>query len=118
MNKKEVILVIGDVHDWLARGRALPEDDILVFCDYSDFNPSVLRSVDPDIILSPLVARQFDALDIATALERARFPGDYRVLSPMLPNPDIIARELQSLAPSVDCGIMQIGNDMLSQLAR
>lgn len=111
---KGVILVVGDVHDWLARGRTLPEDDILVFCDYADFDLKLLRSVQPDVILSPLVARQFDALDIATALEEAHFPGDYRVLTPKLPNPELITKELKNLAPSVDCGIMQIGKDIVS----
>lgn len=103
-----VILVIGDVHEWLARGRNLPADDVLEFCDYAEFNAKFLKALRPDVILSPLMGQNFDALDVAMKLEAARFCGCFRILAPKLPHPEVVETELRSLAPSVDCELVQV----------
>ena len=36
---KSQVLVIGDVQDWLARGRELPTDELLVFREFVEFKP-------------------------------------------------------------------------------
>lgn len=103
-----VILVIGDVENWLARGRSLPKDDALVFVDYYSFSAESLLKNRPSMVLTPLTSQGFDALDIAERLQTFRFNGAFRVLAPKLPDPAMVTRELRYRAPDVDCEIVEL----------
>ncbi|MFV2035631.1 MAG: hypothetical protein ACC631_11105 [Halocynthiibacter sp.] len=108
-----MILVVGDVIDWRRRGRDLPQGGGFHFVDYLDLDRSVLESIEPDIVLAPLVGIGFDALDLAARLCRLGFRGRFRVLAPDLPNPDIVLTELRAQAPDIDCDLLQIDRPSL-----
>ncbi|MBI1492127.1 hypothetical protein [Halocynthiibacter styelae] len=103
-----VILVIGDVNNWLARGHSLPQDKSLVFVDYAAFSAETLLMHRPDMILSPLTSVGFDALDLADRLQTFRYCGAFRVLAPKLPDQAMVTRELCYRAPDVDCELVEL----------
>ncbi len=103
-----VILVVGDVNNWLARGRTLPQDDSLEFVDFAAFSAATLLKYRPEMILSPLTSPGFDALDVAERLQAFRYCGAFRVLAPKLPDQAMVARELRYRAPDVDCELVEL----------
>jgi hypothetical protein len=59
-----------------------------------------------DMILSPMVAEDFDCLDVAQHLFAQGYSGRYRVMAPNLPNPGMIRHEVRSLCPGLDFDIV------------
>ncbi|TCP40982.1 hypothetical protein [Rhodovulum marinum] len=54
-----------------------------------------------DYVVSPLLTEQFDALDLAVQLALAGYRGRYIVVTPALPEPDIIREEIEQLCPGL-----------------
>lgn len=52
-------------------------------------------------VISPLMTEQFDALDLASELALAGYRGHYLVVTPALPRPAIIRREIAQLCPGL-----------------
>jgi len=65
-----------------------------------------MRRLDPDIVLSSLVARKFDAIEIARKLGQMEYRGSYRILVNDIPNPDLVLQEVFNVAPYLDCDII------------
>ena len=59
-----------------------------------------------DCVVSPLVSRHFDAVDLARELEAVGYRGHYFVMAPPLPRPDIIRRELCQTAPRLKIDLL------------
>lgn len=76
------------------------------FVDISELNADLLSQGAPDIILSPLLADDFDAVDVAAKLIELNFRGRYRAISDDLPNADIIRREVCNFAPQLDFDLL------------
>lgn len=56
----------------------------------------------PQVIVAPLFTAGFDLLDFAAGLVRLGYAGSLRALSPPLPNPGLVRRELRAAAPGLD----------------
>ena len=100
--REPAILVVGNVSQWQDAGRRLPVDADISFADFSDISADLLEILRPEIILSPLMCGTFDCLDLAQVLHEAGYRGRYRVMAPVLPDPDLIKAEIQGLCPSLD----------------
>lgn len=87
---------------WKTQGRNLPNMDGLRYIDLSTLNSDVIKEEDPDIILSPLVSDDFDAVDVAGLLSDLAYNGPYRALTNDLPNPELIKSEVRHHAPQID----------------
>jgi hypothetical protein len=74
----------------------------MVFTEFHELSTETLASVQPDIVLSPLMCPAFDCLDLAMLLERLEFRGRYRVMAPALPKPKVILTEIALLCPQLD----------------
>lgn len=61
---------------------------------YQMLGARLLKQVQPDVILSPLFGRDFDASDLVLMLSALRFRGTLCIMAPYLPRPDLIAAEL------------------------
>ena len=101
-NQAKRTLVIGDMTRWKAQGRNLPDMDGLRFIDLSALNSEVIKEENPDIILSPLVSDDFDAVDVAGLLSDLNYDGPYRALTDDLPDPELIKSEIRRHAPQID----------------
>lgn len=99
-------LVVGNVSRWESEGRTMPELAGFRFIDIGDLTKELVTQAAPDIILSPLVADDFDAVDVAEKLVSLGFGGRYRAISPNLPDARLIRDELRGFAPQLDFDIL------------
>lgn len=60
----------------------------------------------PSLVLSCLVARDFDALDLARRLAEAGYRGRYLALVQSLPDPRLIRREVAAQCPGVNFDVI------------
>lgn len=59
------------------------------------------RAPDTKEIIAPLFTDGFDATELAYELFRAEYTGRFTILTPPLPQPDLVTREIQSICPDV-----------------
>ena len=101
-------LVLGDLERWEARGRSLPEIDGTVFARVDQLSMEFMARTGPSVVLSPLIVRGADAIEIATRLIDAGFAGCYRVVAMALPDPGIVRHEVNAVAPELDFDLITI----------
>jgi len=97
-----IILVVGDKRHWATVGNEMPLESYLAFAEYHNVSKELLKAVNPDIVLSPLLCPSFDCLDLAQTLENIGFKGRFRVMTPKLPKPEIVAAEIRNHCPSIN----------------
>ncbi|WP_166415642.1 hypothetical protein [Cochlodiniinecator piscidefendens] len=102
------IIVVGDLDSWRAQGRDLPQADEMRFAEFSDISSFFLARHKPDVILAPLCARGFDALELTNRLASEGYQGGLRFLAPDIPVPEIILMELSRLAPDIEIKLIEI----------
>lgn len=102
------VLVVGNIDHWLMAGFELPKISNTVFCTYDDLTAEFLLDRQPDIILSSLVAAYFDVMELAIKLDQLDFEGRVRALTPPLPDPDLIRREIRFECPALDFDLIEV----------
>ena len=103
---KLVVLAVGELGHWRNSGTILPWDSDIVFKQFGEINQSVLAELQPDVVVSPLLCRSFDFLDLAHVLCDFNFRGRYRVMIRKLPDPEIVLEEARALCPDLDIGFI------------
>jgi hypothetical protein len=101
-----VVLAVGDTKVWSAAGRRMPTGGRVVFADFHLVSRELLEELVPHLVVSPILARNFDCVDLAQRLALYQFAGRYRAFGPRLPNPQIITREIRSLVPGLDFDVL------------
>lgn len=99
---RPIILAVGDVRQWIVAGRALPADSQIAFAEFHEITDELLQALTPDIVMSPVLTRAFDCLDLAQTLHEKGFRGRLRIVAPDLPNPRVIQSEIRGLCPGLD----------------
>ena len=99
-------LVVGDIVRWKAEGRTMDPFDGFQFVDIEDLNADLVNEKEPDIILSPLVGDDFDAVDVAIKLIELKFKGRYRAISDEMPDAELIRKEVRAFAPQLDFDLL------------
>jgi hypothetical protein len=105
---KATVLAVGDTQAWDVHGHGVPSDHHVVYVDFHDVGQDLMQRVSPRLVVSPILARNFDCVDLAELLGRLRFAGRYRAFGPQLPNPTMITREVRSLVPALDFDVMPL----------
>lgn len=100
------VLVIGELREWIRHGRSLPTGGDLAFLEFEDLTQEILESVRPNVVLSPLLARRFDCVEVAERLWDLRYRGKLRAISGKLPAPEIVRREVTALFPGLDFDVV------------
>ena len=101
-------LIIGDLKRWEAMGRALPRMKGMFFANAETATGALIDRLCPDVVLSPLITREFDAFDIAQTLNDIGFKGLYRILADNVPDVDLIQREIRKAAPLLDLAVVNV----------
>jgi len=101
-----VILVVGNLRQWQLEGRSLPELPDFHFVGFDELDRDMLADIAPDVVLSTLMAADFDAVDVARCLSALGFKGRYRALTNVLPNPDAVRAEVQAAAAGLDFDLL------------
>lgn len=60
----------------------------------------------PDLVLSPLLTPEFDALDLARMLTQTGYRGRYLALVDRLPSANLIRREVAAQSPSINFDVI------------
>ena len=100
------ILAVGNANEWREQGNRLHGDGRVVFATFEDISEETLSRLSPSVILSPVLARSFDCIDLAQKLFSMGFTGRYRAVSSDLPDPEMVEREIRNLCPGLDFGIL------------
>ena len=103
------VLAVGDTRAWNVPGRSFASDQNVVYADFHEVGPDLIQRVAPRLVVSPILARNFDCVDLAELLGRLRYAGRYRAFGPQLPDPGMITREVRSLVPALDFDVMPLG---------
>ncbi len=102
------VLVVGNIDHRLVVDCGLPEISNTEFCTYDDLTAEFLLDRQPDIILSPLVATYFDVMELAIKLDQLDYEGRVRALTPPLPDPDLVRREIRFECPALDFDVIEV----------
>jgi hypothetical protein len=93
-----VMLVVGDLADPSARPR-IPG---FHFRPFPEVNRNLLSQLRPEVVLSALIARDFDAIELARLLRTEGFAGRYRAVTVALPNIGGVVAEVRAAVPGID----------------
>jgi hypothetical protein len=110
------ILAVGTKGQWLASGCRPPASERLAAATFEELDEGILAIHEPDIVVSPVMTRGFDCIDVAKLLTDLGYRGAYRSVTPGLPNPEIVRREVRALCPGIDFRIVTVGADGLTKL--
>lgn len=108
-------LIVGDLARWEAEGRMKAPLGNFQFVEIGSLTTDVVETIEPEIVLSPLVADDFDAVDVAAKLKELQYSGKYRAIAEDLPDADIIRNEIQSFAPQIDFDLLLIPAETYSE---
>lgn len=103
------VLAVGDTREWIGSGRRIVTDGEVFLVDFHEVTTDLLSGIAPRLVLSPLLARTFDCVDLAQRLGRLRYEGPYRAIDSGLPDPMLIVREVKLLVPGLDFGVLPRG---------
>lgn len=106
--RRPVILAVGEIALWEQAGRYLESTSQLAFAEFADLSPELLQTLGPDVVVSPMITRSFDCLDLAQLLHQAAFVGRYRIVTPAMPNPRVLLSEIASLCPGLDVDVIAL----------
>ncbi|MGI1661871.1 hypothetical protein ACRDNQ_06500 [Palleronia sp. KMU-117] len=100
------VLAVGDIEEWRRHGGDIPADSRLAFTDFGSVTPELFQVMAPTLVLSPLLARGFDCIDLSQVLHALGFKGRYRAIAEHLPDPEMIRREIAGLCPGLDFDVI------------
>lgn len=100
------VLAVGAPEEWTRNGNALPVNGTLAFVSFSEVTDSLLQQLSPVAVVSPVLAKGFDCIDLALLLHSLNYQGSYRAAAPDLPKPKLIEAEIAQICPRLDFGIV------------
>ena len=102
------ILAVGDTQAWRRGGRRMPAQGDIHFAEFHEVTTLLLGEISPRLVLSPLLTRSFDCVDLAQRLAHLGYRGPYRAIDIGLPDPRMIVREIRSLVPMLDFEVLRL----------
>jgi hypothetical protein len=96
-----VVLAVGDVFSIRTRLDAGVAGDRTAFAEFSEVTPELMEALSPQIVVSSVLGRNFDCVDLAEKLCEVGFNGCYRLIAHGMPQPGLVLREIRSLFPSL-----------------
>ena len=100
------ILAVGSPRVWDRENKGLHSVGPLLFVAFSDVTRDLIERIQPEMVVSPALAIDFDCIDLAMALSAIGYAGAYRATARDLPRPEIIQAEIKNLCPSLDFGFL------------
>lgn len=106
-NDPITVIVIGvsmpqPLTDALPRQVLDPQRDKLKHVSYDDLTADLLVETGAQLILSPVVSEDFDAVELAHRLVEINFSGRYLAVAKHLAHPEMIRREVTSSCKTLD----------------
>ena len=82
----------------------------MIYCRFTTISPEFVRRVAPDCILSPIVARQFDIVDLVRLLDRCNYRGSVVAVTDPLPAPTMVLTELRRFNRRLDMSLLELAS--------
>lgn len=98
---KVIVLIVGNVTGGEKSASVRPRLAGVAYVEFDALPGFFARNGMPALILSPLSARKFDAVDLARALQDTGFPGVYYAVAPPVPAPMVVKQEVRRAAPDI-----------------
>lgn len=111
-----VVLAVGEVGVWHESGRSLPPEKFVTCVEFKNVCGDLLSSLQPDMVLSPVLCSGFDCVDLAHLLQRHGFSGRYRAVMPDTLNPCVVRDEVQASCPKIDFDIVSFAKQSRERL--
>lgn len=100
------LLAVGDKTGWLSSQKGLPDSPSITYMSIEDITKCLLHELAPDLIVSPVLCRAFDCIDLSLLLSACEYQGAYRAVGGDLPRPQMIENEIRQLCPHLDFAIV------------
>lgn len=101
MASEVVVLAVGDVLSLRRSAKSNLAGDATAFADFADVTRELIEVLEPQVVVSSVLGRNFDCVDLAERLDGFGFRGCYRLIGHGIPQPELVLRELRSLFPSL-----------------
>lgn len=111
----DVVLVVGDLKRWRSTDPKLRDLHGSVFKSFGEVTADLLNTLCPTLVVSDLMADNFDGLDLARKLSSLGFEGQYRALTYGLPNRLMVLTEVRMVAPKLDFNILEVTDKILQE---
>lgn len=99
------VIAVGDPDEWARQGNPLPNDG-MAFISFDEISENILAHYNPKVVFSPVLASNFDCIDLAILLQQVGYTGSYQAMAKDLPKPDLIEREVAHICPRIDFSIV------------
>lgn len=96
------MLAVGDLARWWGAGYGIHARSHVVLAEFHEVTSDLMARVRPALVISPLLCRSFDCVDLAQLLDSLNYRGKYLAVGSGLPNPGLIVREVRALVPRLD----------------
>lgn len=70
-------------------------------------NAGMLAQVRPDAVIGPLIAGNWDSLDLGLTLEELGYRGAFFILTRPLPRTELVLRELRACCPNLSIHVIE-----------
>lgn len=95
------VLAVGDPEEWQRQGHELPPENV-VFVPFNDLSERTLERFRPSVIVSPVLASDYDCIELTLLLRNVGYKGVYRAVAHDMPRPELIEREVSQLYPELN----------------
>lgn len=99
--QQSTILAVGDPDEWQHQFQSLPQEN-LAFLAFREVTEAALEEFSPAVIISPVLAKGFDCIELTLLLRNLGYKGAYRALAQDMPKPALIEREVMQLYPDLN----------------
>ena len=99
-------IVVGAPHEWEQQGHSLRGEG-LAFVGFHEVTQETLDHYQPSVIFSPLLAKNFDCIDLAVLLNSLGYSVEYQALAVGVPKPELIEREVRQLCTQLKFRIVE-----------
>ena len=77
------------------------QTDLVVHADLGQIDAALIQRFRPELVVSTLIARNWDILDLAEQLTRAGYAGSVLVVTRPLPRAGLVIGEVEALFPGL-----------------
>lgn len=99
------VIAVGEPQEWTKEGKPMPSDG-MAFIAFHEVSEAVLSLYNPEVVISPALAKGFDCIELALLLQTIGYSGAYRAVAKSIPNPKMIEQEVSRMCPNLNFKIV------------
>lgn len=88
----------------------LPRRPSVVIARFQGLDKALLKRVNPDRVICPLISAEFDALEVLRRLRGLRWQGPVQIVGSQVANPAMVESELRAALPGRQVSLLSTAN--------